>query len=793
LTTTVDSDERSGRRSDELAGRDETRSVLLEKALNHERLVIVGDPGAGKTTFLHRVAYALCKIQLKEAVPDEPFCLALGDGDFPILVKLPNLLRCIRELHDVPGGPTNDESPAWLPYYLAEVNRNAWGLDHDFFRKQLETGHCRVLLDGLDEAPDRAARETLARVIEHATEDYSQCRFVVTSRPSAYTDGAVLRGFSCAIIDPLSDDAAQALLGRWYDALFTDDKVGASQPRDELLQVIELRPDIRDTIRNPVMLTALAVVHWNERQLPEQRAELFESIVTWLSRSREQRPGRPTAKRSVALLGKLALAMQDHPEGRQTEVSRTWAAEAIANNFTSTQDPGEAASTFLLEEEIDSGIVAGRGENIRFWHLTFQEYLAAKTVSGLRENKQIRLLLGRKAPKKLYRPEWREVVLLLAGILFGPDADRVDGLVEAMLDDLLDPATPGGQQSQLADQAQCAGLLGAIVRDLAPYRYRPADPRYDRLMKNVMAIFDTEGSRTVPVETRVAAAEALGRARDPRPGVDLRTDRPGLPDIVWCDVPKGILMMGSASDDEEAYEEEYGPAGSPFPVEVQAFRLAAYPVTCAQFRPFVESDGYQNRLYWPQSGWTWKEEYSITSPRFWDDGRWNVSNYPVIGVSWYEAVAWCRWLTRRLRDIGELSKDKEIRLPTEAEWEWAGRGPEAHKYPSGSEWTDGTANNAAVGINRTCSVGLFPAGASRWLSESVGVTCHDLSGNVWEWTVTKWRDSYTERPDDSLEGKEPRTLRGGSYLSLPQDTRCTRRYRSYPGDCDNNGGFRCAK
>ena len=66
--------------------------------------------------------------------------------------------------------------------------------------------------------------------------------------------------------------------------------------------------------RNPVMLTALAVVHWNERRLPEQRADLYNSIITWLSRSREQRPGRATADETVAVLQELALAMQDDRE-----------------------------------------------------------------------------------------------------------------------------------------------------------------------------------------------------------------------------------------------------------------------------------------------------------------------------------------------------------------------------------------------------------------------------------------------------------------------------------------------
>jgi predicted NACHT family NTPase len=185
------------------------------------------------------------------------------------------------------------------------------------------------MLDGLDEAPDRPAREMLSRLIEHAADQYNRCRFVVTSRPPAYTEGAVLPDFTHARIDPLSDQAVEQFLGRWCGALYSDHPAAADQHCQELLRALELRPEIREMVRNPVMLTALAVVHWNERRLPEQRAELYESIITWLSRSREQRPGRLSAERTVAHLGELALKMQNHPDGRQIQISQHWAAEAI--------------------------------------------------------------------------------------------------------------------------------------------------------------------------------------------------------------------------------------------------------------------------------------------------------------------------------------------------------------------------------------------------------------------------------------------------------------------------------
>src|SRR5260370_36205562 len=107
----------------------------------------------------------------------------------------------------------------------------------------------------------------------------------------------------------------------------------AEEHRKELSEALRARPEIRSMTRTPVMLTALAVVHWNERRLPEQRADLYDSILTWLSRQREKKPGREKAERCLTLLEVLALAMQNHSLGRHVRVSTGWARQALAPEF----------------------------------------------------------------------------------------------------------------------------------------------------------------------------------------------------------------------------------------------------------------------------------------------------------------------------------------------------------------------------------------------------------------------------------------------------------------------------
>src|SRR5204862_1716563 len=126
--------------------------------------------------------------------------------------------------------------------------------------------------------------------------------------------------------------AIEGFLGHWSRALFPGDERSAESHLEALREALKARIAIRRMARNPVMLTALAVVHWNERRLPEQRADLYDSILVWLARAREKRPGRESAEGCLRLLQHLALAMQNHPKGRQVQVEKGWAADLLGPN-----------------------------------------------------------------------------------------------------------------------------------------------------------------------------------------------------------------------------------------------------------------------------------------------------------------------------------------------------------------------------------------------------------------------------------------------------------------------------
>ncbi len=657
----------------------ERRVVDLDTALRHRRLVIVGDPGAGKTTFLRRLAFELAEGRLKAPqvgagasdVRSERtgplyrmlawFREAAARPPFPVFIRIDGFARHIRAGNN---GPADRTAPRWIPHYLAARAHDLnWDLDEDFFRDRLASGEAMVPLDGLDEAPDQAAREDMARLLEQATQAWTDCQFIITTRPAAYSGLSTLRDFEHARIEPLQPEAIHQFLQHWCRCLYPDSPGEAERHLKELEAALRMSTAIRGMASNPVMLTALAVLHWNDRRLPQQRAELYESVLVWLARSREIKPGRESWERFLLLLQHLGLAMQSGDGGRKVQVSKGAAADILAGRFTELprDQQRQRALDFLTQEEADSGIIVSRDTDVRFWHLTFQEHLAARAIAGLPEGDQAVLLLD---GGRIYQQEWREVALLLAGVLRvkqGPD--KVDVLVKAVLDHL-------GSSAPLAERARCVGLIGAIVRDLRPFDYQPADPRYSETLASVVEIFDSEKASEIDLRIRLEAAEALGQAGDPR-----------LERENW--------------------------------VRIGNFEIGRYPVTVQEYRRFVEAGGYENEAYWGAGGFGIGKE-----PEGWE-GQLECLNRPVVGVSWYEAAAYSAWAG--------------CRLPSEAEWGFAARGKEARKYPWGNQVPDESrANYRGAGPGRPTPVGLYPKGAT---PEGL----QDMAGNVWEW-VADWVD-----------------------------------------------------
>jgi iron(II)-dependent oxidoreductase len=214
-------------------------------------------------------------------------------------------------------------------------------------------------------------------------------------------------------------------------------------------------------------------------------------------------------------------------------------------------------------------------------------------------------------------------------------------------------------------------------------------------------------------------------------------------------VAAGQFWMGSddGGDDEEPRRR----------VALDGFSIDKFEVTKALYQKFMSATGR-------------------AAPQYWNDSKFNDPQQPVVGVSWQDADAFCRWAGKR--------------LPTEAEWEKAARGKDGSKYPWGDTWDASRANSSESKLGATAKVGSYPGGASPY-------GAHDMAGNVWEW-VADWydKDYYKRGPDRNPKGPDTgtnRVLRGGSWYDNPINLRAADRFNYPPGLRSIDIGFRCAR
>jgi formylglycine-generating enzyme required for sulfatase activity len=274
-----------------------------------------------------------------------------------------------------------------------------------------------------------------------------------------------------------------------------------------------------------------------------------------------------------------------------------------------------------------------------------------------------------------------------------------------------------------------------------------------------------------PREQRQAAAELLGE-RDPRLLDPQRGD--SALGSYWCQIEAGPFWFG---DDRR---EELRQVTLPY-----AYRIGRYPVTNLEYGRFIAAGGYRERRWWTDAGWDWKGDRR--QPRYWDNARFNAPLQPVLGVSWWEAAAYCAWLTAGAQAAGRLAAGEEIRLPTALEWERAARGTERRRYPWGDAPPDAErANYQETGLGQPSLVGLFPAGAS-----ASGAL--DMAGNVLEWLATPDRDPAQVSAAKNFTRFDFVLLTRSYFRTESEHLCCGARDRVVPDHWVNYRGFRVCR
>ena len=744
----------------------EERHALLLHRLGSESLYLPGAPGAGKTTFCRWLALVVAS----GAIPAHPvgvteeFEEKLPDGlrgRFPLLCRLREWAgheECLRGNGHWTRTELEDSLNLWLE--KTKPGGLTWAAFHD----ELQAGRALLILDGVDEVPDslplgHLPRRNLVTGLADALPEWLKRgnRVLLTSRPYGLCNDDRRRvNLPVAELAELPGPLQDTFVRRWYAAA---DPAQAAEKASGLLVHLQEREDLAELRRNPMLLTALCVMYDQGKRLPQDFYRLYDAVVGQVLYKRYLTEN----ERDRARFRLEAIALGMHL-GRGKALRDILAAEVDTDEIDShladyrrddTSTEVGATDAALVREDLlsNSGLLLPRSDRrAAFYHLSFQEFLAAVRVKRIGKTLPDEVLASRAST-----PAWRRTLTFLFCTI--ADKDSRKAAFEA-----LEPLLTHLQPEQLAKDPNPALLLADCLEVAHGW-----ESNLEGFAAPLRQACDHALEHLNPPE-RAHLWRALGKLGwDNRPGVDVMSNRLGLqdrvglgklPDIAWVEIPAGPFLYGEKKQTKT----------------IPAFKIARYPITNSQFQCFMDDGGYADGRWW----------VGLAGHPASERGFWNTPNHPRETVSWYEAVAYTRWLTAKLHEYGLLPEAMTVRLPTEQEWEKAARGDDGREYPWGDGFQSGHANiNETWGnvgtfdLGQTTAVGIYP-------KDTLPYGLLDMAGNVWQWCLNEYRQP--ERT--GTEGDERRVLRGGSWHYGRDLARCASRYDYDPVVRYDDDGFR---
>jgi len=755
---------------------------LREGIRRYGRAALIGDPGAGKTTTLQRLAYELAAEAIENEGAPLPLFASLGEyngDDFSVFLEtafgglslrdyLPGRVFLLLDgLNETPP----ERIPAvqgWIAHY-PEVKLIVTC-------RRLDYINLRLPLQRIDVSPFDVNRIHL--FIGSYVEDEDRERLFWE------LSGTETR----ASWEWLQREKGERTFGFFW---FDDDELPGFDWNPERRHLIAVRQALREegklpgmlgVVSNPFLLFLTVNTFIQDGKPPANRGQLFQRFVHQLLEKRGQPAAKtrpPWISEDIQRKALAALAYRMRAERTGTSVEASWARQVIEEHLAGSPLPlGEGSGVRANADQIlylaASASIIERGKTVRFVHELLQEYCAAC---------QMREEIGRGVPATEYLPSerwweptgWEEVLLLLAGM--ESDATKI---VE-----WLTPVQPTlAYRCATESRATCADDALKML----------FDPQISPLPVYKEGAEVDEWREKLPRITPLARAEwgrRLAERGDTRKGVGVRPD--GLPDIDWVDIPAGKFQYGG---DPQAYQ-----SAEAQEFDLPTYYIARYAITYAQFQVFIDADdGIRDDRWWKGLA----QEHRETLEQ-----RFKYANHPRDTVNWYQAVAFCRWLSHKLRSVGAplmVSANEQrtglipspqdydpmkpftwaVRLPTEQEWEKAARGTDGRKYPWGNDYISGYANIdetfnnvGSYYVRQTSAVGMYPQGASPY-----GLL--DMSGNVWEWCLT----DYHTGKNDEFSDTSVHARRGGSWINVNDFARAAYRYSRNPRPNYFDYGFR---
>jgi formylglycine-generating enzyme required for sulfatase activity len=427
------------------------------------------------------------------------------------------------------------------------------------------------------------------------------------------------------------------------------------------------------------------------------------------------------------------LAQLAYGLNQRTELPVAEAERVLAQSLPSGTD-----TALLLRLAMAANLLEVEGA-VRFSHQLLQEYFASAVLGEVMDAKADPSTIW--PPDRWWEPSGREeTTILLAGVRADPEqvARWLAPAQPWFALELLQKPDFGLDLQKIRPETRLALVQAAKAKTAEP------NPVGRAAAYRVLGVFDA----------------------DDRFGLGLGVD--GLPEFDWVDIPAGEFLYG---DDKQLITLK------------KPFQISRYPVTYRQFQAFIDApDGFRDPRWW--DGLAADDEHKSV-PRKQDFKFWN---HPCDNVSWYDTIAFCRWLSYKLGGKWGLDELDEwpVRLPTEFEWEKAARGTDGREYSYEGEFDPNNGNGKETGIGQTSAVGMFSDGASPY-----GLL--DMSGNVWEWCLSAYQNLNIDVPHENLQRADNRVRRGGSWDSSRGLLRAANRFSVTPFLTNSCYGFRCAR
>jgi formylglycine-generating enzyme required for sulfatase activity/predicted MPP superfamily phosphohydrolase/energy-coupling factor transporter ATP-binding protein EcfA2 len=707
-------------------------TIDIEALLGRANCILLrGKAGMGKTTLIKHLANTITEGSCQSSLKDY----------LPVMVFLKDLWLVYRE-----EMKKSRRKITFEPLLKAYLEKTKCPLNMAVISNFLQHNRALFMFDGLDEIPEEI-RDALVELIAAFQFENKGNRFLITGRPHGIA-GRAMEQFGKYIqeIEYLDDSKVNEFIRKWFRAVSGKATGLADLTAEDMISDIVFHEHVSVFTQNPLLLAAVCVLYQVGKRIPEQRADLYDRIVENLLWRRFHDPAEPEKVNEVReFLMLLAFDMQN----KNLKTFEVGDGVEVLKKIIPFQKEDEQAHVYqrrihhLFDEiEPNCGLFNRlSGGEIEFTHLTFQEFMAAKHI----------VYMDIDYNKFLENEWWAETILLYTGLLSLEMRKRSNNVVEEIL--------KAKQEDENIKRR--LWLLGSrALRDFQPSK---RDDKVVALARDKLyELIETNAS----IEERFEAGEIVGTLGDSR----IRADNMVL-------VKGGKFMRGSNEDDADAYSNEKPQRE----IYLDDFMIGKYPVTNEEFKEFVGGGGYgkARKDMWSEEGWRWREENEISKPEYWHDRKWNGPNFPVVGISWFEAEAYANWLSEKT--------GHRYRLPTEAEWEKAARGTKGFKYPWGEHFDKNLCNSFELGLRRTSPVGIFPEGKSPY-------GCFDMAGNVWEWCSDRYNDKYYANCPDSnpkgpSDGADP-VVRGGYWYDYARICRSADRDHDDPRDRGCDLGFR---